>query len=280
MTPAAEKLREAIRDLIDNARGNLYKNSGRKSLHLLRPPNLKHDITMTEAETYIPKKGGARKRNFTPEEIEERRLKKNARCRAWREKYPDRQKKAKDNWNQRNKDRIAESDRRRAKENPEKRRKLWADWYARNRVALLARQKEERAKNPAAAREKKKRHYDKRRNSPKFRLVNSLRSRLVTAMRRIQSKKNFSTQDDFGCSSEFLALWIERKFKRGMTWENYGSVWHIDHVIPLSAFDIADERQRKMACHYTNLQPMRAFENMSKKDKITQPQMSLLFPAA
>jgi hypothetical protein len=52
-----------------------------------------------------------------------------------------------------------------------------------------------------------------------------------------------------------------------MSWGNYGQ-WHIDHIIPLSSFNLLEEQQFKIACHYTNLQPLWAKENLSKGNKI------------
>ena len=54
-----------------------------------------------------------------------------------------------------------------------------------------------------------------------------------------------------------------------MSWDNYGAPqgqrgWHIDHIKPLAAFDLTDPEQCKQACHYTNLQPLWADENMRK----------------
>lgn len=70
---------------------------------------------------------------------------------------------------------------------------------------------------------------------------------------------------------------IEKQFKRGMHWNNHGTVWHIDHIIPLSKFDLTDPMQRKRANHFTNLQPLYVHENMSKGARITQPhQLALL----
>ena len=60
---------------------------------------------------------------------------------------------------------------------------------------------------------------------------------------------------------------IESKFQSGMTWENHSiHGWHLDHKIPLAAFDLSDYEQFKKACHYTNLQPLWANENLSKND--------------
>jgi hypothetical protein len=54
-----------------------------------------------------------------------------------------------------------------------------------------------------------------------------------------------------------------------MTWENWSKYgWHIDHIKPLSSFNLTDYEQLKMACHYTNLQPMWAKDNLIKSNKV------------
>jgi hypothetical protein len=58
---------------------------------------------------------------------------------------------------------------------------------------------------------------------------------------------------------------IESKFKPGMTWENYGK-WHVDHIIPLSSANTTGELEK--LCHFNNLQPLWARENMRKSDKM------------
>jgi hypothetical protein len=53
-----------------------------------------------------------------------------------------------------------------------------------------------------------------------------------------------------------------------MSWENYGlKGWHIDHIKPLEKFNLLDLEQLKRACHYTNLQPLWAEDNLSKGSK-------------
>lgn len=68
-----------------------------------------------------------------------------------------------------------------------------------------------------------------------------------------------------GCSGKFLRLHLEAQFTEGMSWENYGK-WHIDHVIPLSSAKTKEEME--LLCHYTNLQPLWALENIKKSNKI------------
>lgn len=56
-------------------------------------------------------------------------------------------------------------------------------------------------------------------------------------------------------------------FSDGMSWDNYGE-WHIDHIIPCAAFDLSNPTEQKQCFHYTNLQPLWAYENKSKGAKL------------
>ena len=67
-----------------------------------------------------------------------------------------------------------------------------------------------------------------------------------------------------------------------MTWSNYGTYWHIDHVIPIASFDLSNEQDRVKAFHYTNLQPLEAVKNMKKGSTAPhqhQPNLMLDAPA-
>jgi len=100
-----------------------------------------------------------------------------------------------------------------------------------------------------------------------YRIRCALRSRLYSALKN--NAKVGSAVRDLGCSIPELKLHLESLFKPGMSWDNYGlSGWHIDHIIPLSSFDLSNVEQFKKACHYTNLQPLLATENLSKGGKL------------
>jgi len=99
------------------------------------------------------------------------------------------------------------------------------------------------------------------------RLANTLRSRLSKAIKF--KNKSSSAVKDLGCSIEELKKYLESKFQPGMTWENYGVYgWHIDHIIPLASFNLSIPDEFKKACHYTNLQPLWAKDNLKKGAKI------------
>lgn len=106
----------------------------------------------------------------------------------------------------------------------------------------------------------------------RFKISCSLRIRLSNAIKNNQ--KSGSAVKDLGCSIEFLKQYFEQKFYSNpetgkiMTWENYGE-WHIDHIIPLSSFDLTNRKQFIKACHYTNLQPLWAKDNFEKSNTIS-----------
>lgn len=88
-----------------------------------------------------------------------------------------------------------------------------------------------------------------------------LRNRLRRAVFRNQ--KSGSAVQDLGCSITEFIKYLEFKFQLGMNWENYGQ-WHIDHIIPLIKFNLGKREEFLKACHYTNLQPLWAKENLVK----------------
>ena len=53
-----------------------------------------------------------------------------------------------------------------------------------------------------------------------------------------------------------------------MTWDDLlkGKI-HIDHIIPISYFDLEKIEEQQKCFHYTNLQPLWAEENIRKNRK-------------
>jgi hypothetical protein len=72
-----------------------------------------------------------------------------------------------------------------------------------------------------------------------------------------------------GCDREFFLRHITIQFTAGMTMENYGKVWHLDHIYPLSKADLTDRVQFLAAANWRNLRPMLGPENLEKSDTIT-----------
>jgi hypothetical protein len=108
----------------------------------------------------------------------------------------------------------------------------------------------------------------KKRENPAFRVMAVQRSRLSGLLRGSSWKRTSKT---LSFSTEELRETIERRFKPGMTWENYGigsGKWHIDHIVPCSQFDLLNPDEVKKCFALSNLQPMWGRENIQKSDKV------------
>lgn len=110
---------------------------------------------------------------------------------------------------------------------------------------------------------------------PLFKLKETLRKSTADAFNKNRWHKCGSTEKILGISYELAKQHIERQFTAGMSWDNHGmNGWHIDHKIPLAS--AKTEEDLRALCHYTNLQPLWAKENLEKSDKILSIQTTLM----
>lgn len=159
-----------------------------------------------------------------------------------------------------NSEKIKKRSQDRRLKNPEQTKIYFKKYRVKNLETLALYKKEYYEKNKAKIFQKIK---QRSKEDIVFRLKSQLRSRLRKALKR-NSKKG-SAVEDLGCSIVSLKNYLQNKFKPGMSWDNWSlKGWHIDHIVPLSAFDLTVEEELKKACHYTNLQPLWAKDNHSK----------------
>ena len=94
----------------------------------------------------------------------------------------------------------------------------------------------------------------------------NLRSRVSTVIKSKGAKKSTSTMELIGCSIDFFIEYIEQKFTKNMSWDNYGKHgWHLDHIKPCSSFDLENEEEQRKCFHYTNYQPLWATTEVAIK---------------
>lgn len=93
-----------------------------------------------------------------------------------------------------------------------------------------------------------------------------VRTRFYTYVKRGLAKKKVKTLDLIGCDWAYLKKHLEKQFKSNMNWDNFGK-WHIDHIKPMSYFNLFDLKEQKKCFHYSNLQPLWATENLSKGNR-------------
>lgn len=187
---------------------------------------------------------------------------------------------------QRNKERILAQHREYQLANPEKIKEQRAAKYRRHVTEIKRKASEYSRKNAAAVRERmfayvrsdafkekrKERHAQRYASEPQYRISLTVRNRIreILTARGLQSASAIKYA---GCTAAELVKHLESLFQAGMSWENYGE-WHIDHIRPLAAFDVRDAEQLKQACHFTNLQPLWAIDNMRKGARIAEPKKS------
>lgn len=175
-----------------------------------------------------------------------------------------------------------------------RRAEIWKRYYENNRKSILERQKELRASLPSERKEtlkeksrkrssewrKKRTDEEKTKNAEyqrmwmnerratdlHFKILDNLRSRLVIAVKRRNSKKaNKRTHELFGVEWDSFILHLESQFDSRMKWDNWGrNGWHIDHIVPLAAFDLAKKKELLVASFYLNHRPCWGKENMKK----------------
>lgn len=158
---------------------------------------------------------------------------------------------------------------RRARRTTEKQR----EYHTRYRTKL-------REENPEKLKRMLNGYAKKARAKPLNRAKANMSKRFRDALRKYRTTHKDSMSAMIGCTWAHFDAWITRQFKRGMTWANYGSLWHIDHIEPLASFDVRDRDDMRRAWHYTNLRPLTAEENMAKSDTIIthQPELVLCMP--
>lgn len=103
----------------------------------------------------------------------------------------------------------------------------------------------------------------KRCTDPLFKVSCNLRTRFHTFV-----KGKTKTFDALGVPIDVFRAWIEFQFEPGMSWETYSSEWELDHIIPVSRFDLTYPAQQSICFGWTNFQPKFRGDNRSKGNKI------------
>ncbi len=113
----------------------------------------------------------------------------------------------------------------------------------------------------------KRREY-KRKYHHKTKIARNISRRMRQSLNGERKSNSWVHLVDF--TLDELKNHLESKFIDGMTWENYGQVWHIDHIKPLSSFNIiSDNCPEFRACwSLSNLQPLFALDNILKGNKL------------
>jgi hypothetical protein len=179
--------------------------------------------------------------------------KKALKCREeYRAKNAEKLKSYQRNWYVKNAEKIKEERRKRYAENPE---------LANEQI------KEYRRNNPDKVKETYRKVSLRRSKDPVYKLSHAISKGIYKSMRR--NKNGNHWEDLVGYTLDDLIKHLESQFKDGMSWDNYGSGWHIDHKTPKSWFHFTsyEDKEFKQCWALDNLQPLWAEENIRKQNR-------------
>lgn len=160
-------------------------------------------------------------------------------------------------------------------------------WASKNKEKAYANNKKCRTKYPERAKDSCKKWHEnnrerarflarrtamKRRHTEKGKLKDNVACLIYQSLKR-GSKAGRHWEDLVGYTLDQLKLHLEKRFKPGMGWENYGTVWSIDHKIPVSVFNFErpEDIDFRICWSLKNLQPLECSENSRKNNKIDAP---------
>jgi hypothetical protein len=161
-----------------------------------------------------------------------------------------------------NKEKVTESHKIYYENNKEKIAEYYKDHYKENKDKYMENNRNWRQENKDIINQKAN---ERLKNDIIYKLRKNCRIRISIALKR---NKNKSTVKYINCTIELLRDWLHYNFKEGMNFDNYGSYWHIDHVIPCSLFDLNNQNDIDNCFRWTNLQPLEASINLSKQAKL------------
>ena len=143
------------------------------------------------------------------------------------------------------------------KETYANKKQYYRDYYQKNKECRKEWQRKYRGENWDKIKEYRAKPHQRVRKAQSKRLTKLLKAKGVA--------KKDSILKYIGCTKGKLVEHIEKQFKPGMNWENYGLYgWHIDHIRPCASFDLTKEEEIHKCFHYSNLQPLWAEENLKK----------------
>jgi len=153
------------------------------------------------------------------------------------------------------------------------------EWYESNKEKHYEQSKAWAVANPEKRLETVRKYNHKFRSTPKGNLSSTISKRMNESLRKgMKAGRHWETLVDF--TVDQLKAHLEKLFKPGWTWDNYGTIWHIDHKIPVAVFNFErpEDIDFKICWSLKNLQPLDASENMSKGSKIDrhfQPSLAI-----
>ncbi len=168
------------------------------------------------------------------------------------------------------------------KNNKDKHLKKCKEYHQTNKEKILDQHKEYRSSeegkqirkeyNSSEEGKQQRRNYEntKRKEDINYKLRKSFSNRLYQSLK--SGKANIHWEQIVGYTLEDLKQHLESKFDSNMNWDNYGVYWHIDHKVPVAAFNYTSymDEAFKKCWSLENLQPLKSEDNLRKYNTISE----------
>jgi uncharacterized protein YktA (UPF0223 family) len=153
-------------------------------------------------------------------------------------------------------------------EQRERKRASQKAWRENNKESIKKSNKAYSSANREAKREYDRAYEKKKRETdPLYNLRKSIRASSYRSFKG--EAKSKTTEKLIGCTYNDFKDYITSQFVGEMNWDNYGQLWHVDHIIPLAVIeDVSQTELISSLCHFTNLQPLFAADNHLKRSKL------------
>jgi hypothetical protein len=170
-----------------------------------------------------------------------------------------------------NPEKVRENDRRWRVANPEKRKENDRRYRIENPEKIKEKNRRFRVANPEKVREYRRLESKKRRSTLKGKLHNAISGAMNRSLKGNKNGRHWETL--VGYTVDDLKKHLEKQFKPGMTWGNYGTAWEIDHKIPIAVhnFKHPEDIDFRLCWSLRNLQPLACSKNRSKSNKLSKP---------
>jgi hypothetical protein len=170
-------------------------------------------------------------------------------------------------YQQANKDKIAEHSKHYREANKEKIAERNKQYREANKEKISEQKKQYREANKEKMAEHKKQYQRHRLEiDPHYRMIANLRSRLNNAFNG--RNKSQPTKQLLGIDIGLFNNWIRFQLPDGYSVNDVGPNLHLDHVLPLSSFNLENSEEQKKACSWINIAPVPAEENIKKGDQV------------
>jgi len=188
------------------------------------------------------------------------------RIKQWRSDNPDKVRATVKKYYLSHREECNERSRKWKANNPEKVKE-----YKKTQVAEKSNWKEWAKNNPDKVRANWKRQTEIVRSNPVARLNRNIKTKMCRSLHGIKGNRHW--ENLVGFTVDHLKQHLEKLFTAEMTWENYGTYWHIDHKIPIAVFNYGnpEDIDFRLCWSLKNLQPLESKQNMIKNSRIDKP---------